>query len=512
MSSVVAPVQVQFRTEGVEAVKRATDDVARSVARSAREAATGGAQTSAIIGRIGASARTAAGGLEAMARTGQASSGVMKTLVTSGAEMAFMFGPKGAIAGAVAITGIAIFQFFKRTRDEITATRKKAQEEVAAMLNVGNYLGLQTQLRDVEIGTPGEFYKDGIRGVDLRLAEIAKERAAGASGWFSTKIGDLAKEERELLAKRAELVARAERLRSIILNPPAAPRPISGLPAVISTARSPYAKPEPEKKLKSLLEIYPAALSASAIAGAVVDKYTGGAVARGADKITRESIAGLAGKTVRSAGESITESIRAAVSSGKSAVSAGLQDYKTEIEKRTKEIADFVQGGVANTLSNAISSAMQAAFSGEGIGGAIKGFLRAMLIGIGQMFQQIGMAYLAGAEFLTRIQAWLIANPSLAIPASIALIALGAALQAGGSSIGGRRGGYGGGGSVYSTAAAGNVIDRGYINPANPLLGANRVTSAQGVTVNNPVFIGRDDRKAQRELIAMIRAAEANNI
>lgn len=504
MSSVVAPVQVQFRTEGVEAVKRATDEVARSVARSTREAATGGAQTSAVIGRIGSQARTAASGLEAMARTGQASGESMKILASSGAELAFMMGPHGALVGALAIAGIAIFEHFKRIRDQIAETRKKAQEEVAAMLNAGNFQGIKERFRDLEQGTPGAGYADGITA---REAALARLRERFNQTWNPIELANLRRDIKKAEQELAPLVEERERLRDLILNPPAAVRQTGTLPAVTSTARAPGAKPKTAKDPKSLFELYPDAPSASSIAAAVVDKYTGGSLARGADKVTREAVSGMAGDTAAA----VAASVRSAVDAGKSAVGAAIQDYKQEIARRTQEVAAFVQGGISNVIGSAINQGFREAFSGKGLGGAIKGFLKTALAGIGAMLQQIGTAYLAGAKLLAGIQRWLVANPSLAIGASIALIALGAAIQAGAESIGAGGGGYGGGGSGYSAAAAGNVIDRGYINPANPLLGANRVTPAQPVT-NYVTVIGANDHGAQRGLSELMANGRARGL
>lgn len=110
------------------------------------------AQAAAHISRIGGAARTMAGGFEAMARTGNVAGEASRVVLAQGAELAFMFGPGGAIAGAVAIGGIALWNFFDRARREIEETRKKAAQELLTLISQGDLLQTAKQLNVVNSG------------------------------------------------------------------------------------------------------------------------------------------------------------------------------------------------------------------------------------------------------------------------------------------------------------------------------------------------------------------------
>ena len=206
--------------------------------------------------RIGGAARTMATGLDNIARSGNLAGEGMRTVMSAGSELAFMFGPAGAIVGAVAITGGAIYNLFERTRKEMEATRKKFEDEIAGMVRAANQLGMITKLRDLELGDPGlgaspyapGAYVGGTRDLEGKLAQRRATSGAGAAfgaaggGIVGGLIGRLFgravgavltdAEVDRIESQLRELRRQREELEKKILNPIGLPRPITGLPAV----------------------------------------------------------------------------------------------------------------------------------------------------------------------------------------------------------------------------------------------------------------------------------------
>lgn len=213
--------------------------------------------------RIGGAARTMATGLDNIARSGNLAGEGMRTVMMAGSDLAFMFGASGAIVGAVAVTGGAIYNLFERTRKEMEATRKKFADEIATMIRSADQIGMITRLRDLELGDPGKGYSahapgafvGGIRDLEGQLASARTNTSAGEvgaiAGGFGGKVtgglvgGLLGRllgravgpvlsnaEVRRLEAQLQELKRQREELEKQILNPIALPRPITGLPAI----------------------------------------------------------------------------------------------------------------------------------------------------------------------------------------------------------------------------------------------------------------------------------------
>lgn len=100
----------------------------------------GFAQKSERAGKVGATAadatatkqanaaRTIAMTTETIARQGKVSGETAKQLLAQGSNMAFMFGPTGAIVGAVGIATLAIATMFNRTKREMQDTIDKGRE------------------------------------------------------------------------------------------------------------------------------------------------------------------------------------------------------------------------------------------------------------------------------------------------------------------------------------------------------------------------------------------------
>lgn len=161
-----------------------------------------------------------------------------------------------------------------------------------------------------------------------------------------------------------------------------------------------------------------------------------------------------------------------------------------------RSFADSIAGGIAAGLQ---SGSIQKGF---------KALLGGMLSGLGHLMVEIGtQSLLAASLFSSVIRALKDFAPEGAILPSLALIALGGALEAAGGAVGSGGGGGGGGyGGGYGGGSGGTVIDRGIINPLNSAPGA--ILGRSFGTVNATI-IGVNDPSAQRMLQEMVRKANA---
>lgn len=96
--------------------------------KSDRTGKTSSTAADATASRQANAARAIAMTTETIARQGQVSGETAKQLVAQGSNMAFMFGPTGAIVGAIGIATLAIVAMFNRTKREMQETIDKARE------------------------------------------------------------------------------------------------------------------------------------------------------------------------------------------------------------------------------------------------------------------------------------------------------------------------------------------------------------------------------------------------
>src|SRR5690349_19929701 len=87
--------------------------------------------------KYAAGALRAAGALETMARSGEVAGGATKALVGNVSQLAFAFGPQGALVGAVGVAGLALYQLFANAREESEKTRKQIQDDFKAIAKLG---------------------------------------------------------------------------------------------------------------------------------------------------------------------------------------------------------------------------------------------------------------------------------------------------------------------------------------------------------------------------------------
>jgi hypothetical protein len=187
----------------------------------------------AHLSKIGGAARMMASGFEGMARTGKVAGEATKAVISSGAEMALMFGGAGPIVGAVGIAGLAIYSMFERTRKEMEETKKKALADLLAIASSVDVLKSAEGLRNLTSGntdarllasqgridvndlSPEQL---GIEGLRQRIAQRSRglpaftQQGAGPGGATQDPFADTrakirADEEAltELVKKRADI-------------------------------------------------------------------------------------------------------------------------------------------------------------------------------------------------------------------------------------------------------------------------------------------------------------------
>jgi hypothetical protein len=210
-----------FRSEAKEAeraltVLRATNDEHAKLKRAIAGVETG---IAAAGQKYAMATRQMAFGLESVARSGNLAGEGLKMILVQGSEMALMFGGAGPIVGAVAITGLAIYNIFDRTRKEIEATRKKAQEELTRLLK-------SSSLDVVQQATVDAFAKVGELESKLAAARASEQGALagvsavgagpGAPAGLIQATGDVTRLTDELSNARAAHNKLLERGRAIV--------------------------------------------------------------------------------------------------------------------------------------------------------------------------------------------------------------------------------------------------------------------------------------------------------
>jgi hypothetical protein len=168
-----------------------------------------------------------------------------------------------------------------------------------------------------------------------------------------------------------------------------------------------------------------------------------------------------------------------------------------------KSLGDSLGRSFADSIAGGISAGIESGSIEKGF----KNLTGGMLIGLGRMMIEIGTQSLLAANlFSSIIQAFREFAPAGAIGPALGLIAAGAIAEGLGSSMmssgggGGGRGGFSGGGS----SGGATIIDRGLINPANGFVTSPGVITPTAGAPNYIFLIGKDDPRAQRDLLEMV--------
>lgn len=127
MASVVEELVVELnaRTERLEqGLAKARAEIGKTVPTTTAAGAAAGNMGQ----RYGSAATQIASAAENMARMGKVTGEASKQILSQGAQVAFAFGPTGAIVGAVSIATLAIVELFGRTERAAAAAREELQQ------------------------------------------------------------------------------------------------------------------------------------------------------------------------------------------------------------------------------------------------------------------------------------------------------------------------------------------------------------------------------------------------
>ena len=147
-----------------------------------------GAGASGLGQRYASAGVQVSSALENMARAGKVGGEGLKQVITQGSNMAFLFGPQGAVVGAVGIASLAIIELFQRTRDETVKLTAEIKENLDRLQNAGDVSGLTERAKVLFQGTPANDFKDGIKALRSELAALDQQIAsAGVFGQLDQK-------------------------------------------------------------------------------------------------------------------------------------------------------------------------------------------------------------------------------------------------------------------------------------------------------------------------------------
>jgi hypothetical protein len=485
-------VDVVFRATGVEQVRRGLKLV------------TGDAQVSGR--QTGLAMRQLAGGIENIARSGQAGGAALKLIIAQGAEMAFMFGATGPIVGALAVTGLAIYEHITGKMKEAADQVKAFHREVEGLTDLGGAAARQariysggTAIRDKDESDAKYLARSqGLKGVRGRIDQIQRSMAAagvpvgdvsrmgqGATGLgYGGKVDKMGRELAELVEHLARLKTEFAEITPI-------------------TQKLADAEGERAKGLMSIAGDEAAKKNAALRAGDIESFLSQN---RGMPGV--QAAGGRAPGILELIAKYVNVERRPDLTGSASAGSAQALNpiVANFAENVQKPLGEAIRSGMASTIGGAITDGITAGFEDGGITGAFKAAGKAILAGIGGIMTQMGEVWLSYGISMTALGSALW-NPFTSGPAAIgigaALIALGATLGA--VAHGGRGGGGGSAGGGYSSSAP-QIIDRGTIDPT--AVGRMGNMSARPTTNNHFTIIGTKDPTAQREIMELIGNAQ----
>ena len=119
--------------------------------KSERTGKTSSTAADATASKQATAARAIAMTTETIARQGQVSGEAAKQLIAQGANAAFMFGPQGAIVGAIGIATLAIVTMFARARREAEETARAARDEFRKLADM-DLAGVSRQVQALDTG------------------------------------------------------------------------------------------------------------------------------------------------------------------------------------------------------------------------------------------------------------------------------------------------------------------------------------------------------------------------
>lgn len=189
----------------VEALRRALREAGVELdtfgQKSDRAGKTSSTASDVVSSKSATAARQIAMVTETVARQGQVSGEAAKQMIAQASNVAFAFGPTGAIVGAIGIATLAITTMFARARREIEETARAARDEFRSL----SQLDLGAVSRRLQQLDTGDFrLREALAGRNTRMT---RDEALAYVKDDRTVLG-----EQGLLEERARLVARRDEL------------------------------------------------------------------------------------------------------------------------------------------------------------------------------------------------------------------------------------------------------------------------------------------------------------
>jgi hypothetical protein len=433
---------VQIEAIGVDKVKSAMRELESSA----------GHTSEAVSGHYAKAGRHLALVANEAVRAGEIGGTALQKILTVGGDMAGMFGAGGAVVGAIAVTGLAIYNYFDRAQKKIEEMAKSARAELRSLRDE-SAAGAAQHLNRV---AGGDIYDDdALRRESMdTLNRQRRQLEATQHNITNAKTGEvvstLSSDNAEALANiNAELDRRNRILRE-------------GIPLLQATATAEAqttiqagkeglagkAQREADEAFKRHLQDLKDLAEKAGSGAALVGSRMADAFAA-ADKAGNGPSSGI-DFTKQGLDEQIAKATQAMPKFDWDAwvkgMGEGADGLKPALDHHLAEMADTVRSSITHTLGSALYDGFAAAFSGKGLGGIFKSFGKTLLSGLGQIISEQGMIYL---EYSGIMQAFtpLLGNP---FTAGFAGAAIGAALIALGAALGAAAGGRGHGGANAS--------------------------------------------------------------
>lgn len=448
-----ATLDVEIRATGVENVERGLRRVGNTGGDMGR--------------RVGIAGRQMASALENAARSGNLAGQSLKMIVQSGAEMAFMFGAGGAVAGAVVVGLLAIAEHFKRVREE-------AEKAKVAMV-----AAFEAALEKDDEGLSRERVGQSKRETEALIA-VQEARVAAARAHRDQFTGQAYSIANEQVKKQ---VATLNSLKAAL-------DAITVAYDRVSLREQDRAEVDRRRQVKTDAKEQRAAILSAL--GPSIQNMMG-----------NDALTGITGMRGDEFGLQVPK-----IEVPMKLVPRPVIDESPAV-REMKAFIDRIQGMFESAFEDGIANGFQRAFSGEGWAGLFKGFGQTVMAGLGQVFIEVGKSLLAFGAIMEKVKAAIMSGPMGAgigaIVAGAALIALGGAMSAAAGGMGGRSGSFSaGGGGLQRVAQQSENVTRIVVDPTR----ATSASKMEPMPMVNAWIIGTDDLKAQRELLTMIRKAQ----
>ncbi|MCA2992073.1 hypothetical protein [Gemmatimonas sp.] len=153
-------------------------------------------------------------------------------------NFAELFGPAGALVTGVGVAGSAIVALFLQAKEKAAEATKAIEEDIARLVNAGDFATLTKKLQEIEQGTAGAGFADGRAAARARIQQLSEEvLLAGKSNRFYLERQKAITEEKRKLAELTKEYDRYFKALTDPRNAPSAPRGLAGQPFVVTADR-----------------------------------------------------------------------------------------------------------------------------------------------------------------------------------------------------------------------------------------------------------------------------------